>query len=214
MRAIKLFAQTVAPRFHEATCSRRTSPAARRAARLWTGEAAAARPAAREAGEQVRSTRCPGRRPARPACASRCALRESRMRRRPQLLRDDPELRRRHPHPLAGRPVPPVRLAPPVALPRLVPDDLAAVERPEQHLAHGAGGPGRAAVPVAAAAPSAPSAFSGFGDPRQPVARRAQLEDPPHDRGLGLVDPPLDVRARAVRRRRSRRCRSRTPGRR
>ena len=57
---------------------------------------------------------------------------DARVRRLPELLRDNAELRRRHANPLACGPVRRVLCTPRVALASLVPDDLAAIERPEE----------------------------------------------------------------------------------
>jgi hypothetical protein len=83
-------------------------------------------------------------------------------------------------------------LAPAIALARLVPHDLAPVERPSEHRTPGTRRP-RVRSPELG-----PRRRHAFGverlrDPRQASAGRAQLKHPADDNGLRLVDPPLPL---------------------
>ncbi len=83
--------------------------------------------------------------------------------------------------------------APLVALPCLVPDDQAAVQRPLQDFMHGGRCPaGRPPL----LRPWGQRAFlvQQLGNPRVAGPLGAELEDPAHDRRFGLIDPSLDVR--------------------
>src|SRR5206468_1785182 len=80
-----------------------------------------------------------------------------------------------------------------IALLRPVPDDLAAVERPEEDLADGRGRP-------AARPPRWRDAVlvQRLGDPGEALALGAEREDPAHDGRLPLVDTTDHVQPPAI----------------
>src|SRR5437879_4425741 len=120
------------------------------------------------------------------------------MRRLPELLRHDAQRGRLSADPGTFRPRALMLSAPPVALLRPVVHELAAVERPIENLVH------RGRRPPARPSLLRPWRRRGllvetFGDRRFATPLRAELENPAHDGGLGLVDAPFHVRALAVR---------------
>lgn len=114
------------------------------------------------------------------------------MRGPPQLLRHDAQLWRLATEPLALRPVEILLHAPAIALLDPVPQDLAAVERPEQDLADG-----RRRPSTRVARRRDRILVERLRDAREAGALGGRGEDPPDDRRLLGVDLADDVRALA-----------------
>src|SRR4051812_17709509 len=102
------------------------------------------------------------------------------------------------PQPVALRLVGDLVNAPAIALARLVPHQISAVERPVKEFAYRRGRP---AARPASLRSRARSAFGveQFRDPGVAGAAGAEFEHPADNGGFGLVDAPLDVRARTGR---------------
>ena len=111
----------------------------------------------------------------------------------PEVLGHDPELGRLEVDPFALGPVQVALDAPAVALLDSVPDNLTAVERPQQDLADGGRRPA-ARVPRRSHA----VLVQRLGDPREALALGAQHEDPADDGGLLLVYTTNHVQPPAI----------------
>jgi hypothetical protein len=110
----------------------------------------------------------------------------------PEFVGDDPQGRRFCPNPFRGRARGLSLPSPRIALGRPVVDHLAPIERPKQDLVHGRGRPGVRTSLLGAR-------MGTFGverlrDERLADAVPRHLEDAAHERGLGFVDLPRDVR--------------------
>ena len=131
------------------TCSCRTEHAVRRAACSWppslprTGRTCA--------NPESRSAESICRRGLGPPLCFRFRSVNPWWRISPHVIRHNAKAGRRNAEPIAGGLVRALRQSPAVTLPRLVPDNLAAVERSQQHLPNTAGGPCGGPCPVASA---------------------------------------------------------------
>ncbi|MDP1568968.1 MAG: hypothetical protein Q8L86_03105 [Vicinamibacterales bacterium] len=150
--------------------------------------------ARREAGEQVRRNRAGDGSPTRTRtrCEGGPPAVEPGSDGLPDRLRNDPQVWRVEAHHLVGLPRLLPVTAPGVPLARLVPDDFAAVEIPVEHLVDARRRPRRWAAPLRARRRHA-FLVELQRDSTLAEPRRRQLEDAPHDGGLGLVDDTLDV---------------------
>ena len=124
--------------------------------------------------------------------------REPRMCGRPDVLIDDPQVRRRNAEPLAFGPRRLLVHTPPITLATTVSGDGPAVHVAEQHLADGRRRPGLRASSLRPRR-QCPVRVQDLGDRLDAVPADRQLEDPADDGRLGLVNPPFDVRSRAAR---------------